>query len=251
MKEQSPNDHRLRSAGATVRHQSIFENLVSYQNKADLSPEFLKKWAGPFYMRIGSLQDQQWIAEIKAIKQEISPDITLALLGDFNWRTRLVGSYFSALKGYEDQIDVIGTHFLKSEVCFVGSTYALVFAFYNKPNTIRYINDYLNYYLQKPELFFDQDAALNALVYLDRANGTNDFEKHRSDWLKFKAYRWDLEQETALNMFNLIKEQQGKELAEAYLKGINDSAMTDHAIETRALEQQLAYLKELSEWCSI
>jgi hypothetical protein len=43
-------------------------------------------------------------------KNEITIDVCLSLLGDFNWRTRLVGAYFAAIKGYHKLIDIIGNH---------------------------------------------------------------------------------------------------------------------------------------------
>jgi hypothetical protein len=104
---------RLHSAGATVRHSSPFNDLPVHKNETPLSDDFIKKWVVPFYMKIGSYGDKKWIEAVKEIKNEITPGICLSLLGDFNWRTRLVGAYFAAVKGYEDLIDIIGIHLLK------------------------------------------------------------------------------------------------------------------------------------------
>lgn len=117
------------SASATVRYVSPFENLQTYKNDEDLSADFIKKWAVPFYMEIASYDNSDWVDQIKEIKPEITKDDCLNLLGDFNWRTRLVSSYFSAVKDYRGLINIIGTHLLKSEVCCVGHIYALTLVF--------------------------------------------------------------------------------------------------------------------------
>lgn len=109
---------RLHSAGATVRHVSPFDSLPIRKNDKDLSSDFVKKWAVPYYMEIGSYDNSNRIDQIKKIKPEITKDVCRNLLGDFNWRTRLVGSYFAAVKDYKELIDIIGIHLLKSEVCW-------------------------------------------------------------------------------------------------------------------------------------
>ncbi|MFN1217404.1 DUF6000 family protein [Chryseobacterium kwangjuense] len=173
----------LHSAGATVRHSSAFDHLKSYKNNFQLSKEFIDQWVLPFYMEIRHTSGS-WIENIKELKDEITEEVTAALLGDFNWRTRTVGAYLSAVKNYKHQIDIIGVHFLKSEVCYAGDLYALVFAFYNNDKTINYLNQYLDYYLQKPQLYFDQESVMETLVYLDSINETNNFEKHAFQWEK-------------------------------------------------------------------
>lgn len=241
---------RLHSAGAPVRHKSDFENLVSFKNNVELTNEFIQKWAVPFYMEIGKSGDKKWIKEIKKINKEITPDITLALLGDFNWRTRLVGAYFSAVKGYQDQIDIIGAHFLKSEVCCVGHIYAIVLAFYNDKITDKYLNDYLDYYLRKPELDFDQEYALGAVAYLDKVNGTNNTQRHLPNWMKLQKDREVFAKENILRMAKILEEQKGKEFAETYLKSMNETMKTaiKTDIDTEYMEQQINILYKLKKY---
>lgn len=171
--------------GATVIHKSPFQELPSHRNNFELDEEFINEWVAPYYMKIGKYYNDDWINSIKAIRHQITPEITLGLLGDFNWRTRLVGAYFSAIKGYTEQLEIIGTHFLKSEVCCVGHIYSIVLAYYNTDTSINYLEKYLDYYLQKPELYFDQTFAMNALAYTDCINGTNRAKHYAEDWEKF------------------------------------------------------------------
>ncbi len=96
-----------------------FEKLISHRNKSELNSDFIEKWVLPFYMSIGHYYDDSWIDNVINISKEITEEITLKLLGDFNWRSRLVGTYFSAVKNFQGQIDIIGYTFLKSELCCV------------------------------------------------------------------------------------------------------------------------------------
>ncbi|MBI3220890.1 MAG: hypothetical protein HYZ44_15350 [Bacteroidetes bacterium] len=175
---------RLHSAGATVRHSSPFEDLKSFKNDVELSQEFLTTWVSPYYRMIGQT-DQEWIDRLISIKKEITIDVIQKNLGDFNWRTRQTGAFFAAITNQIQLIDVIGTHLLKSEVCYAGDTYCHVLASFNLPKCVEYINLYLDYYLQKPDLWFDQKSAMEAILYLDKLNGTHHFDRHQPNWMEF------------------------------------------------------------------
>lgn len=184
----------LHVAGATVRHISPFNDLKSYKNDFELTPEFFENWVIPYYLNIGHL-DSEWLNKLTSIKHEITDEIILKNLGDFNWRTRQTGAYFSAITNQPQFIDIIGTHLLKSEVCFAGNIYCWVLASFNLEKCVNYLNQYLDYYLTKPELYFNQQNAMEAILYLDKLNSTNHFESHINNWLEFaknKPY-WDIE----------------------------------------------------------
>jgi hypothetical protein len=175
---------KLHVAGATVRHKSPFDDLQSFSNDIELSQEFCNKWVIPFYLNVGKT-DEDWIEKLFSAKCEITPDIIEKNLGDFNWRTRTVGAFFSAITNQRQFIDIIGTHLLKSEVCYAGGMYCQVFASFNTPRCIDYLNLYLDYYLSKPDLWFDQRDAMEAILYLDKLNATNHFERHIAAWTNF------------------------------------------------------------------
>lgn len=242
---------RLHSAGATVRHLSNFESLKTYKNDFELSKEFISKWVNPFYMEIGSRIDDNWIENVKEISNEITQDITLRLLGDFNWRTRLVGAYFSGIKGYTNQIEIIGTHFLKSEVCCVGHIYALVLASYNEKATLDYLTNYLDYYLQKPELYFDQESVLSAIKYLDQKNGTTLFKNHSVDYSNLLAARKVLSEKEMLNIAKILEDQEGKEKADKYLEEMksNEKKIFKENIDIEYTKKQIIILDELRKFC--
>ncbi|RZK23023.1 MAG: hypothetical protein EOO43_08945 [Flavobacterium sp.] len=185
----SLNDQiRLHSAGAIIRHKTSFDNLVSYKNDFELSQEFIDNWAVPFYMNIGDT-DREWRDKILDIKDNITKEIVAKLLGDFNWRTRQTGAFFAAVKNYTEFIDIIGIHLLKSEVTYAGQVYACVLAYFNTEKSIVYLNDYLTYYLDKTELWFDQSAVMEALKYVDEKRESNLLSVHLNSWLKFIEHK--------------------------------------------------------------
>ncbi|OXA81091.1 hypothetical protein SAMN05444397_109199 [Flavobacterium aquidurense] len=175
---------RLHSLGATVRHKSTFENLISFKNEEELTPEFIKEWAVPFYMNLEET-NQEWFELLLDAKKKITKEDVIKLLGDLNWRTRQTGAFFAIINNYSDLIDIIGIHFLKSEVCYAGRIYAYMFASLNNKKATEYLDDYLAYYLSKSELWFDQSEAMEALAYLDKINNSKLIDKHKTNWLNF------------------------------------------------------------------
>lgn len=246
MNENRQNEINLHSAGATVRHRSDFDHLKSHKNDFELSKEFIDQWVLPFYMEMRHTSGS-WIEDLKQLKNEITEEVTLALLGDFNWRTRTVGAYLSAIKNYENQIDIIGVHLLKSEVCYAGDLYALVFAFYNNQKTIDYLNQYLDYYLQKPQLYFDQERVMETLVYLDGINGTNNYSKHLTQWEKMLQDRHEISKIRNRQTAEIIKQQEGKVKAEEFLKATNNFKFK-YNLDTEWITEQIHLLKELREY---
>ena len=185
----------LHVAGATVRHKNPFEKIEVPRNNEDLSKEFIDKWVVPFYMTTLSNSDEKTINIFADAAKEIDKDIVLKLLGDFNWRTRITGAYFSAINNYQDFEDIIGNNLLKSEVCYAGSGYCLALATFGTDNAKKYLASYLDYYLDRKDLWFDQADAFCALQHLDKESASKLLDK----WNSFVADKenWDLEKSTA------------------------------------------------------
>ena len=194
MNEREIEAIKLHVAGATVQHMSPFEDLKTLKNDFELPQDFIEKWVTPFYMNIGHT-DNKWIDKLLSAKREITADIIQKNLGDFNWRTRQTGAFFSAITNQTQFVDLIGIHLLKSEVCYAGRVYCQVFASFNLPKCVDYLNLYLDYYLKRTDLWFDQREAMEAILYLDKLNSTSHFDRHINNWAEFiqnKPY-WDKE----------------------------------------------------------
>ena len=188
MKKENLTNIQLHSAGATVQHKSPFEDLISYVNETEISQTFREEWVIPFYFELNN-QSDEWIEKMIELKPQINENIILQNLGDFDWRTRSTGSYFAGIKKANHFEKIIGTHLLKSEVCYAGYEYAITLASFNTEHSVYCFNLYLEYYLTKPELYFDQDSVIIALKYLDEINKTHHTEKHLKHWENFIIWR--------------------------------------------------------------
>ena len=202
------DETKLHNAGATVQNDSGFRALATLKNNYQLDQDFIDKWVTPFYLNIGS-DDDEWIKQLRNIELEISKDVIFQLLVDFNWRSRSMGAFFAGIKGFKDFADIIGTHLLKSELAYAGKTYALALASFNSENATEYLRKYLDYYLLEKDLWFDQREVLEALTYLDKINNTKRASEYTKNWAEFidnKPY-WKKEIDTIQleNQLQLLK----------------------------------------------
>lgn len=211
MDEKTKKQIELHSAGATVRHLSPFAELEHYSNEIQLTAEFIKKWCVPFYM-FGINNSDEFIKKLTPIRYELNEEIVKNLLGDFNWRTRIVGAYFASILELKSMEEIIGIHLLKSQVCYAGNGYCLALATFNTQKGIGYLKKYLDYYLTQIGLHFDQTDAMCALKWTDNLNGTNETENYLElyhEW-NSKSYGQNLEDsfvefEKQMNSLNRIK----------------------------------------------
>ena len=211
MDEKTRKQIELHSAGATVRHSSPFAELEHYTNKTEITAEFIKKWCVPFYM-FGINNADEFILNFEPIRAELNIEVVKNLLGDFNWRTRIVGAYFASIMECKSVEDIIGIHLLKSQVCYAGNGYCLALATFNTRSGIEYLKKYLEYYLTRKDLDFDQTDVMCALKWADNLNGTNEADNYLelyNEW-NSKPYGQNLEHsftgfEKQMNNLNEIK----------------------------------------------
>src|SRR5690242_3965654 len=110
-----PEEIMLHVAGATVRHRNPFEDLEIPRNNHELTGEFAERWVIPFYMTSLANAKPAVIASFVDAANKIDQMIIAELLGNFNWRSRIVGAYFAAIKDYKELESIIGRSLLKSE----------------------------------------------------------------------------------------------------------------------------------------
>jgi hypothetical protein len=181
----------LHLAGATVRHRKPFEDLEVPRNENELTDGFIEEWVVPFYMNSLANSDVKIISSFAEAARKIDQIIVAKLLGDFNWRSRIAGAFFAAIKGYKEFELTIGRSLLKSEVCYVGNGYCLALASFRTEGSRDFLADYLDYYLSRKDLWFDQADAFCALEYLDKDAANRRLEKW-NDFVSDKPY-WNLE----------------------------------------------------------
>jgi hypothetical protein len=180
-------------AGQTVQHVSPFSEIevpVSY-DLGELGKEKSEKWVKPFYL---SFFTEDSLKLLRGQIHEVDSALIESLLKQFNWRTRSVGACLVAATKSELFLDWVGKLLLRSDVCYAGKGYCLALAALNSAKSVTYLDSYLRYYLQEPQLCFDQGDALAALIYIDKVNGMTHHESHLESWQTFTADKpnWDL-----------------------------------------------------------
>ena len=174
-------------AGATISHNTKFADADVSQG-GPLTKEIINKWVHPFYMKRPSKDG--YADELKRILPELTTSIIDSLLADYNWRTRGVGAILASVTGYTAARDTIGNHLLKSELCYAGKSYAISLASMGGAQSIQYFCDYLDLYLARKDLYFDQAEVYSALKYLD----IDKSKAYEESWQEFVADKegWDI-----------------------------------------------------------
>lgn len=191
-------------SGATVVHSSPFKDLLVPVPREVMSQQFLEHWVFPLYVTYQSIESNP---VIEARWHEMTRDVAYALLAEPNWRTRVVGAYIAALRQLHELTDDVGRLLLRSDVAFAGRTYCLALAQLNTAQSRQYLKDYLDYYLTRPDLQFDQAEALSAVAYLDEINSTDELNAFVSRWQSFVADKPDLHFEQNHSEFSKAMER--------------------------------------------
>ncbi|MFB6693404.1 DUF6000 family protein [Streptomyces virginiae] len=108
-----------------------------------------------------------------------------ALLG-YEWRSRLTAAWLIGVDRRDRFRTRIGDLLLASEVCYSGAAYCFTLARLGTPADAEILTAYLDRYLPRPDLDYDQPAALGALLRLDTHLGT-----HHADRFTEPDGPWD------------------------------------------------------------
>jgi hypothetical protein len=184
--------------GATVTHRSPFSSLeVPCADDVFTESEY-ERWVDPFYRVSFRQVEPEFFDHLRRVYAEITPAIVERLLTDYNWRPRLTGAFFAALRRFTSAEDHIGRLLVRSDLCFAGKLYCVALAEFNTSVGLDYLTRYLQYYLTRPELDYDQGDAMGAIAYLDAKNGTNRLEIFRPLWETYasaKSWKPDLQKD--------------------------------------------------------
>ena len=173
----------LHVAGATKQHKGQFSSLKVIENSAPLDQEFIAKYVARLYL--GPKDSTEFRNGFTSLKEEINTELVKRLLGDFNWRPRSIGAYFSATHNLIELEKNIGHLLLRSDLCYVGHHYCLALASFSTSESVRYLNQYLEYYLEQTDLWFDQQSAMAALAYIGAVSGEDLLLPHMKSWEMF------------------------------------------------------------------
>jgi len=179
-------------SGAIVVHNHPFNELPVPTAREELSRNVIDRWVIPLYMNLRKPESEPILA---SLWPDMNCDVAHALLAAKDWRPRRVGAYIVALRELHELTDEVGRLLLRSDVCYAGGDYCLALAQLNTSQALEYLRQYLDYYLTRNDLWFDQASAMSAVAYLDAHNGTHDLDSFLSRWESFVADKpiWSLE----------------------------------------------------------
>ncbi|MGW5465116.1 DUF6000 family protein [Streptomyces sp. NPDC003996] len=103
---------------------------------------------------------------------EISPHLLDTLL-DRGWRERKTAAWLVAVAGRSEFRDRLGELLLASEGPYAGQAYCVALAIFGTRADADLLVAYLDRYLRRPDLYYDQKAALGALLLLDAKLGAD------------------------------------------------------------------------------
>ncbi|MFF7795135.1 DUF6000 family protein [Streptomyces sp. NPDC007991] len=89
------------------------------------------------------------------------------------WRERTTAAWLIAVAGRTEFRERLGELLLASEVPFAGEAYCVALATFGAPADADLLGAYLDRYLLRPDLDYDQAAALGALLLLDARLGAS------------------------------------------------------------------------------
>ncbi|MEV7087289.1 DUF6000 family protein [Streptomyces sp. NPDC093085] len=100
-------------------------------------------------------------------------DAELEALLAYEWRSRLTAAWLIGVDRREPFRERIGNLLLASEVCYSGGAYCFALARFGTHADAEILTAYLDHYLPRTDLRYDQPAALGALLRLDAQLGTH------------------------------------------------------------------------------
>lgn len=117
-------------------------------------------------MRMAAPELQQFTTALGHAADEISPH-ELGILLEGGWRERHTAAWLIAVAYRTEFRERLGELLLASEVCFAGRGYCVALATFGTPADADLLASYLDHYLRRPDLYYDQADALGALLHLD------------------------------------------------------------------------------------
>ncbi|MFD5099833.1 DUF6000 family protein [Streptomyces albidochromogenes] len=91
----------------------------------------------------------------------------IATLLEGGWRERRTAAWLVAVSRRTEFRERLGELLLASEVCCAGLAYCVALASFGTPRDADHLVAYLDRYLRRPDLGYDQTVAMGALLFID------------------------------------------------------------------------------------
>lgn len=127
---------------------------------------------GGNYLRGTGPERARVTRELGEAAAEITPR-ELGVLLDSGWRERKTTAWLIAVARRTEFRERLGELLLASGGPYAGSAYCVTLATFGTAADAELLVSYLDHYLRRPDLYYDQPAAIGALLHLDGVLGTD------------------------------------------------------------------------------
>ncbi|MER5712359.1 DUF6000 family protein [Streptomyces sp. NPDC002122] len=125
------------------------------------------------YLKLGGnvlgMQSPEYDRFVRALGEDsrlITPH-EIATLLEGGWRERRTAAWLIAVSRRTEFREQLGELLQASEVCCVGLAYCVALAGFGTPRDAELLAAYLDRYLRRPDLGYDQDVVMSALMLVD------------------------------------------------------------------------------------
>jgi hypothetical protein len=138
------------------------------------SPPFVTLYLQILHNNYTSFKGQERDEFIAAAREHLGrvtqKDVDEAL-DNPGWRERLVAGWTIAVKKWEQYVPRLGALLCRSERVFAGQGYCFALARIASEESAAHLCAYLDQYLARPDLVYNQDWVLGALLWTDKIRG--------------------------------------------------------------------------------
>lgn len=140
------------------------ELLVLVRRYVRPERRYLKLGGGLLHMR--SPEYDRFVRDLGEDAGRITTQ-EIATLLEGGWRERRTAAWLVGVSGRTEFRERLGELLLASEVCCAGPAYCVALAGFGTPRDADLLTAYLDRYLRRPDLAYDQTVAMGALVFTD------------------------------------------------------------------------------------
>lgn len=123
-------------------------------------------------LRLSSVERSTFVRDLAQAAYDITP-AELGILFEGGWRERKTAAWLVAVAHRTEFRDLIGRLLLASEGPYAGAAYCVALAKFGSAADTALLSAYLDHYLSRPDLDYDQAVVLGTLLYLDGALGSD------------------------------------------------------------------------------
>ncbi|MFE7675324.1 DUF6000 family protein [Streptomyces albidoflavus] len=129
---------------------------------------------GRRYLKLGGpllrMEEGEYGRFLRALREDAGAVTAeeIGVLLEGGWRERRTAAWLVAVGGRTEFRERVGGLLLESEVCCAGLAYAVVLAGFGAGRDAELLAAYLERYLRRPDLGYDQAVVWGALLHVDR-----------------------------------------------------------------------------------